>query len=106
MPVTAGALVFATVEYIRAARYRTRHQAESHRTPRYQIRYQLEDQSAREAMIGPAPSQLLVARIRASKLGDVVEVTLSEDEASVIDWTNQTLEAIWRDFDGTWGESD
>lgn len=104
MTVTAGKLTFLSVEYVRTARYRTRHQTESHRTPRYRVRYQLENQSAHEAMVGPNPRQHLVADIRASKPGDIVEVRLSESGTDIVDWTNRTDGELMRDFGGTWFE--
>ncbi|TCF97850.1 hypothetical protein BZM26_28890 [Paraburkholderia strydomiana] len=104
MTVTAGKLIFLSVEYVRTARYRTRHQTESHRTPRYRVRYQLENHSAHEAMVGPNPLQYLVAHIRASKPGDIVEVRLSKSGADIVDWTNRTDEELMRDFGGTWFE--
>lgn len=47
-----------------------------------------------------------MADIRASMLGDIVVVTLSRDEAQIIDWTNQTAKDAWHDFPGTFGEID
>lgn len=104
MTATAGKLIFLSVEYVRTARYRTRRQTESHRTPRYRVRYQLGNQSAHEAMVGPNPRQYLVADIRASEPGDIVEVKLSESGTDIVDWTNRTDEELMRDFDGTWFE--
>jgi len=104
MTVTAGTLIFLSVEHVRTAPYRTRRQTESHRTPRYRVRYQLENQTAHEAIVGPNPRQYLVADIRASEPGDVVEVKLSESGTDIIDWTNKTDEELVRDFGGTWFE--
>ena len=106
MTVIAGLLVFVTVDYFRTARYRTRHQVESHRTPRYHVRYQLDGQPAHEAIVGFDPSQGLVGRIRGSRPGDMVEVLLARDGKSIVGWINKTEDELWRDFDGTWGESD
>jgi len=102
MAVTAGTLVFVSVEFVRTARYRTRRQTESHRTPRYRVRFQLEGQPTHEAMVGPNPRQYLVAHIRDSKPGDFVEVKLSEDGKNIADWANKTDEEFWRDYDGAW----
>jgi hypothetical protein len=104
MTVTAGKLIFLSVEFVRTARYRTRRQSESHRTPRYRVRYQLEGQPTHEAMVGPNPKQGLVPRIRGSGPGDIVEVKLSEGGTDIVDWTNRTDEELMRDFDGTWFE--
>ncbi|MEM5368981.1 hypothetical protein V4C53_23525 [Paraburkholderia azotifigens] len=108
MAVSTGALVFVTIDYVRSARYRTRHQTESHRTRRYRVRYQLEGQPTHEAMVGPNPRQYLVAHIRESQHGDIVEVTLAEDgsDSDIVDWANITRERLMEDFDETWGESD
>jgi hypothetical protein len=102
----AGKLVFVDVEYIRAARYRKSHRTSNHRDSLYRVRYQLEGKPAGEAMVLPGARPGLVADIRASMLGDIVVVTLSRDEAQIIDWTNQTAEDAWRDFTGTFGETD
>jgi len=101
-----GKLVFVDVEYVRAARYRKSHQTASHRAPLYRVRYQLEGKPAGEAMVLPGARPRLVADIRASMLGDIVVVTLSRDEAQIIDWTNQTAKDAWHDFPGTFGEID
>jgi hypothetical protein len=85
------------------ARYRTRRQTESHRTPRYRVRFQLEGQPAHEAMVGPNPRQYLVEHLRGSKPGDFVKVKLSEDGKSIVDWVNRTDEEFWRNFDATYG---
>lgn len=106
MAMSNCTLVFVSVEYVRGARYRTRHQHESHRTPRYRVRYQLEGQSTCEAMVGPNPRQYLVADIRESTPGDRVKVTLSGDGENIVDWKNRTHEALWSDFSGTWGGCD
>lgn len=89
-----------------APRFRTRHQPESHRTPRYRVRYQLENQPVHEAVVGRNPPQYLVARIRESSPGDLVEVTLSGDHQRFVDWRNATEERLWEDFSGTWDESE
>lgn len=104
MTVHSGTLVFVTVDYVRCARYRRRHQIESHRTPRYRVRYQLAGQPTHEARVGPNPRQYLVANIRESKPGDIVEVTSTEDGKGIVDWRNKTTEEFLRDLDGTWGE--
>jgi hypothetical protein len=108
--VSGGKLAFLTVQYVRTARYRMRHQPESHRTPRYRVEYRLENQPAHEAMVEPNPRLGLVATIRASKLGDRVQVTMSQDGSRIIDWINETeealQEAVWRDFPAGWGDSD
>lgn len=88
MAVTAGTLVFVSVEFVRTARYRTRRQTESHRTPRYRVRFQLEGQPPHEAMVGPNPKPYLIWRIRESRPGDTVEVLLSDDGRDMFDWTN------------------
>ncbi|APA84062.1 hypothetical protein BJG93_00580 [Paraburkholderia sprentiae WSM5005] len=106
MTVTAGKVVVVTVEFFRTMRYRQRHQVESNRTPRYRVRYQLDGQPTREAVVGPNPRQGLVWRIRESRRGDTVEVLLSEDGKSILDWTNKTHDELLEDFDGTFGESD
>lgn len=106
MVVSIGALVFVTVDYVRTARYRKRNQTESHRTPRYRVRYQMEGHPIHEAVVGPNPRQYLVADIRGSRPGDIVEVKLSEDGENIIAWTNRTRDELWRDFNGTWGECD
>jgi hypothetical protein len=106
MASVAGKLVFIDVEYVRTSRYRKSHQTASHRAPLYRVRYQLEGNAAREVMVLPGARPGLVADIRASMLGDVVAVTLSRDEAQIIEWTNQTAEDAWRDFSGTIGETD
>lgn len=106
MTVHAGTLVFVTVDYVRCTRYRRRHQTESHRTPRYRVQYQLAGQPTHEARVGPNPRQYLVANIRESKPGDIVEVTLTEDGDSIADWINKTNEEFWSSFDGALGECD
>lgn len=106
MTVHTGTLVFVAVYYFRCARYCRRHQAESHRTPRYRVQYQLEGEPTQEAWVGPNPRQYLVADIRASHAGDIVEVTLTEDGHSIVDWVNKTNEEFWSSFDGTLGECD
>ena len=106
MVVSAGTLVFVTVEYVRTARRRRRHQTESHRTPRYRVRYQLEGQPTHEAMVGPNPRRYLVANIRGDRPGDIVEVKLSEDRKNIVRWTNKTREQLWSAFEGTRGECD
>lgn len=106
MAVSTGTLVVVTIDYFRNARYRRRHQAESHRTPRYRVRYQLEGQSILDALVGPNPRRYLVADIRESKPGDIVEVELSEDGKHIVGWTNKTREQLWSTFNGTWGECD
>jgi len=102
----AGKLVFVDVEYVRTARYRRSHQAASHRAPRYRVRYQIEGKAAKEVMVQPGTRPGLVADIRGSRGGDTVEVTLSPDETQILKWTNQTHEDAWRDFTGTFGETD
>jgi flagellar basal body L-ring protein FlgH len=102
----AGKLVFVDVEYVRTARYRKSHQTASHRAPLYRVRYQLEGKVTGEAMAPPEARPGLVADIRASMLGDIVVVTLSQDEAQIIEWTNQTAKDAWHDFPGTFGEID
>jgi hypothetical protein len=103
---SVGKLVFVDVEYVRTVRYRKSHQTASHRAPLYRVRYQLEGNAAREEMVLPGARPGLLADIRASVLGDIVVVTLSRDEAQIIEWTNQTAEDAWHDFPGTFGETD
>lgn len=76
------------------------------RTAKYSVRYQLENRPAREVMIGPNPRTSLVADVRDSQLGESVTVTLSDDGAHMLDWVNHVTEALWKDFPGTWGETD
>lgn len=57
-------------------------------------------------MVLPGARPGLLADIRASVLGDVIVVTVSQDEARIIQWTNQTVEKAWHDFPGTFGETD
>jgi hypothetical protein len=104
--VSTGTLVFVTIDYVRSARYRRRHQTESHRPPRYRVRYQLAAQSADEAVVGPNPKPLLVSRIRESRLGDGVEVVLSDDGKDMLDWTNKTLDDLENEFERTLGDRD
>ena len=106
MSVHTGTLIFVTVYYVRCAHYRRRNQAESHRTPRYRVQYQLEGQPTHEAWVGPNPRQYLVANIRASRAGDTVEVALAEDGNSIVDWVNKTDEEFRSSLDGTFGECD
>ncbi|CAN0622928.1 conserved protein of unknown function [Burkholderia multivorans] len=106
MVVNIGALVFVTVDYVRTARYRRRNQTESHRTPRYRVRYQMEGQPIHEAVVGPNPRPYLVADIRESRPGDIVEVTLSEDGENIVAWANRTHDEFWSTFNGPWEECD
>jgi hypothetical protein len=106
MTVQTGTLVFVTIDYVRCARYRRRHQTESHRTPRYRVQYQLEGQLPHEGWVGPNPRQYLVANIRESKPGDIVEVTLTHDGRGIVDWINETTENFLRGLDALGGEVD
>jgi hypothetical protein len=106
MPSFAGRLIFVDVEYVRTARYKRSRQIASPRAPRYLVRYQLEGKVTREAMVLPGARLGLVADIRASMAGDAVVVTLSPDEPQILEWMNQTAEDAWRDFTGTFGETD
>lgn len=105
MTIVSGRLIALTVEYCRRARYPTRHQTESHRTPRYRVRFQIEGQQSQEAVVGPNPPSHLVSTIRGCGSGDVVEIVLSEDARQIIGWTNKTSDSLWRGIQ-TWGESD
>jgi len=102
--VCTGTLVLATVEYMRTAQHRRHHQHECHRTPRYRVRYQLEGHPTHEALVGPNPRRYLVADIRESKPGDIVEVTLTEDRDGIVDWINKTNEEFWMDATEYWGK--
>jgi len=66
----------------------------------------MEGQPIHEALVGTNPRQYLVADIRGSHPGDVIEVELSEDGKSIVDWKNRTVEEFLRDFDGTGREVD
>jgi hypothetical protein len=103
--IVIGRLTALNVEYVRRARYPTRRQTESHRTPRYRVRFQIEGEPAQEAMVGPNPPAHLVSTIRGSGSGDVVEIVLSADAGQILGWTNKTSDALWHGVD-TWGESD
>jgi len=70
------------------------------------VRYQLEGHPPQEAMVGPNPRRYLVADIRESRPGDIVEVKLTEDGSGIVHWINETNEELWTDFDGTYGEVD
>lgn len=100
MSSLSGTLDCIDVEYVRTTRYRRQGQTESHRAPRYRVRYQLEGQPAREAMVVPHAALLIVWRIRSSKSGDFVQVRLSPNERNIIGWNNQTVEALWNDLLG------
>ena len=100
MRLFAGTLESVDVEYLRTSRYRRRGQTGHHRAPRYRVRYQLQGQSAREAMVVPYASTLIVWRVRSSKPGDCVQVLMSSDEQNVIEWNNQTAQALWDDLFG------
>ncbi|MGF6872229.1 hypothetical protein OKW35_001687 [Paraburkholderia sp. MM5477-R1] len=106
MTKIAGTLEFVNVKYIRTSRYRRRGQTESHRAPRYKVRYRVQGQPPRVAMVEPKISHLIVSRIRESQPGDRVEVALTTDEQNIVEWTNQTQDTLWEDFSGTFGESD
>ena len=106
MTTTSGTLVFVTVEYFRNARYRRRHQSESHRTGRYRVRYELDGQPPHDAVVGPNPPQGMVSEIRDSRPGDLVVVTISEDGQGLAGWTNKTREELLQGFDAPWGECD
>ncbi|BCG04727.1 hypothetical protein PPGU19_092950 (plasmid) [Paraburkholderia sp. PGU19] len=93
--MTSGTLISVTIEYFRNARYRKRHQVESHRTPRYRVRFELHGQPPVEAVVGPNPTQYLVADIRGSGPGDFVEVQLSNDGEDIVKWVNRTREELW-----------
>ena len=51
-------------------------------------------------MVVPYASTLIVWRVRSSKPGDCVQVLMSSDEQNVIEWNNQTAQALWDDLFG------
>ncbi|HKR44951.1 MAG TPA: hypothetical protein VJU59_35670, partial [Paraburkholderia sp.] len=53
--IVTGRLIALNVEFFRRARYPTRRQTESHRAPRYQVRFQIEDEPMQEAVVDPNP---------------------------------------------------
>lgn len=102
----AGTLEIVNVEHIRTARYRRRGQTESHRAPRYKVRYRVQGQQSLVAIVEPKISHLIVSRIRESEPGDLVEIVLTADEQYIVEWTNRTQNKLWEDFRGTFRESD
>jgi hypothetical protein len=103
--IVTGRLIALSVEYFRRARYPTRNQTESHRTPRYRVLFQIEGRQAQGAVVGPNPPSHLVSTIRGSAPGDIVEIVLSEDAGQILGWQNKTSDALSHGID-TWGESD
>lgn len=106
MVLQTGVLVSIEVKFARLTRYRRRLQTSSHRAPRYLVRYQLGQQAVTEIVVtGPLPHHL-IAKMRASKPGDEIEVWLSDDRASLLDWNNLTVQRLLDAIGPTWGESD
>ncbi|HWT37706.1 MAG TPA: hypothetical protein VN289_15565 [Paraburkholderia sp.] len=81
-------------------------QTSSHRAPRYLVRYRLDQRGVTEVVADAPLPRNLIADIRASRPGDDIEVWLSDDGTSLLDWNNLTQQRLLSEMGPTWGESD
>ncbi|GJH14298.1 hypothetical protein CBA19CS11_35690 [Caballeronia novacaledonica] len=104
MLIERGLLQSIEIEYARERRFAQRRQTSSHRAPRYLVRYRLDDHAQR-AIVATAPfARYLIAKLRGSLPGDEIEAWLSDDGASLLDWTNLSVERLVDEAGTTWDD--
>ncbi|KXU97849.1 hypothetical protein CR51_22030 [Caballeronia megalochromosomata] len=106
MLIERGVLQSIEITYARERRYAQRRQTSSQRAPRYLVRYRLDNRPER-AIVAIAPfARYLIAELRGSQPGDENEAWLSDDGASLINWTNLSVQRLFEKTGRTWDVSD